>query len=234
MTIRAYLAAVFVIIGSALPSAGQTRMSLEIPFVFAVGEYNQVSPNTWGGGFSVNMLFSVRDTPLNLGVEYGYMVTGVVNDQILYSQNGTSLISERRTSQNQFLLSALMRLQLSRNTPRFMPFIDMQLGARYLYSGHIITPVGWDNHIAQKSDIAHWVGSFGIGMGFERAYSKNETVAVRLIYQAGSRADYARRGSYNTDNQGHSLDNVFSSRTDMLVLSFGLTGLFEGTWNDYF
>ena len=226
MAIRVLLSLCIVVLATTVASA-QASATLEIPVAFANGEFNRDSPNTWGSGVSVNVVGPVNNSPLHIGGEFTYLNYGIVTDDIEIELNNFFYDGTRTRNHVMLTLSSLARYRIPTQSVRFRPFIDAQLGLRYIFSKQSLLIDGDVEPLDRIKDIAHWVGVFGFGTGVDYAITQETALTLRFVYQAGTRADYARRGSFDTDIDGNETARFSNSRMDMFKIAVGITGLID-------
>jgi len=221
------LLAVMLCAGTAM---AQGTIHMGLPVSVATGEFSQVSPQTMGAGFSFGAFFPVRNSGLEVGVEMAWLGYGIKRDELTLEVNGQTEEAIRNRSNSMFMFLPTVRYRIPTKSLRVSPFLEAQAGTRFVYTTHNIEVgdhTAWDcpETIDDRIEMAHWIGNFSVGAGVDYQTSDGTALTLRVLYQAGTRGDYARRGSFETDSKGNETVQFFNSRMDMITVSFGISGL---------
>jgi len=226
MYTRVTLSLLFTVL-TVLGVKAQTSMTLELPVAFATGEFRQDSPGTWGSGITLHVLTPIKNGPLEVGGEFGFLNYGISRTNAEVELGGTFFEGLLIRNNAMISLQPMLRYRLPTIGSKIRPFIDAQAGVRYLYTRKGIRVRGEGERLASQSDIVHWTATAGFGGGLEFDLDDDTALSLRAMYHTSSPADYARRGSFTTDAQGVDRVQFFNSRIDLLTISVGIRGFLD-------
>ncbi|MFC1733157.1 hypothetical protein ACFL6I_22900 [candidate division KSB1 bacterium] len=197
------------------------------------GEFNDNVDNIGlGGSGYVGYLFD--NTPVMLGMDIGYMIYGRETRNEPFSLTIPDVYVDVTTSNNIFLWHAFLRLQAEQG--KIQPYLDGLFGFKYLFTD---TSVRSENNILQdiatSKNLGDFAMSYGVGGGLRfRVYEKRSDlespgvlealIDFKFSYLFGSEAEYLKKGAIFRDtSSGTVAYDVQQSKTDMLLLNFGVT-----------
>jgi len=218
--------------------SGQTTLefSVDPAYVIPTGAFRDNVPEN-GIGAVVSLSTWIRDLPVMVGGELGFLVYGYENRQEPYN-TATPDFTVRHTIWNNIMQAHLfVRWMTARDDLRF--FVEGLVGFKYFYTDSHIVNVGIAEGypIPKSTNLSDHALSYGVGAGLSlriRKYreesdegGKHRPERAGLIlecgarYLAGSHADYLRKGSAHRVDGDVTYD-VYSSRTSVVVPFIGI------------
>jgi len=218
--------------------SGQTTLEFSVDPAFAipVGAFRDNVPEN-GIGAAVSLATWIRDLPVMVGGELGFLVYGYENSQEPYN-TATPDFTVRHTIWNNIMQAHLfVRWLTTRDDLRF--FVEGLVGFKYFYTDSHIVNVGYAEGypIPKSTNLSDHAFSYGVGAGAsirirkhreetdEGGKHRKERSGLILEcgarYLAGSHADYLRKGSVQRVDGDVTYD-VYSSRTSVVVPFIGI------------
>ncbi|MDZ7718708.1 MAG: outer membrane beta-barrel protein [Balneolaceae bacterium] len=234
---RILILTVFLFIGF---SGSIYSQELQAAFDFGVGipqgDFRQQSDHI-GGGINVMGGYRLPNSPVMLGLEFGFMNFGTDTREEALSKNIPDVRVEVENSYNLVHGDLLLRLIAPPSTIR--PYVDGLFGFNYFFTETVIRDR--DNFFDDEEKLSDTnfedtALSYGFGAGLQiRLWQKRDEVTqapddiepssvymnLRGRYMFGREAEYLQKGSISTDN-GRVTYDVTQSATNLLHLKIGV------------
>ncbi len=183
--------------------------------------------NDEGYGASGQFGYFLGDTPVMVGVDFGYLNYGTTRRFESFSPDIPEVTVQVRTTNNILMTHGFVRLQPQDGPVR--PYVEGLVGFKYLFTRSSILDDFLDEPIASSTNFDDLAGSWGVGTGLDIRLWENHrrrgiadvSLSIGAKYLWGSEAAYLRKGSIRREPDGSITFLVFHSRTDMLVPSIG-------------
>ena len=218
--------------------AAQTPLEFSVDPVFALpaGQFRDNVPEN-GIGVSVSLAAPIRDLPLMVGGELGFMVYGYEIRKEPFSTADPDFRIRQTTWNNIMQAHLFLRWLSARENVRL--FIEGLVGFKYFFTDSHLVDVGYAEGypIGKTTNLSDHAFSYGLGAGLSlrlrRHREESEVDGKRrkersglilelgVRYLAGSRADYLRKGSI--ERVGEELTwTADTSRTSIVVPFIGI------------
>ena len=220
------------------PVSAQTLLEVSVDPAFAIptGAFRDNVPEN-GIGASASIATWIRDLPIMIGGELGFLVYGYENRQEPFSAAAPDFKVRHTTWNNIMQAHIFVRWLSARDDLRF--FVEGLVGFKYFFTDSHIVNVGYAEGypVAKTTNLSDHALSYGMGAGLSLRLRKHreETdeggehqkersgllLELGARYLAGSQADYLRRGSVQRVGDDVSYD-VYRSRTSIVVPFIGI------------
>lgn len=197
---------------------------------------NEFQENVEDLGLGIGGMFAYRpgNSPILIGADLGFAIYGSESRREPFSTTIPDVTVEVETSNNIFLLHALVRLQ--GNSGTFRPYMDGLIGMHYFFTE---TKVKDDDDfsgepIASSVNQHDAAFSYGVAGGLmlrvyqKKQQEKQKTVQLKDVmidfrtrFSFGGEATYLKKGSITRENGAISID-ALRSRTDLLTYQIGV------------
>jgi hypothetical protein len=209
---------------------GPVRVGGNVPIGFPVGEFGD-NVDRVASGINGYVILGIRDWPVGVGGTFSFMTQG--SEQIGRMQIG-QYVGDMVTRNKLLTVHAIARVQDTQ--ARLAPFVDVLVGLKRFYTTTEIK-IGFNvPDIDMDSD--SWVLSYGVGAGlayeiYESAGDREDgTGGHRMCFDLGARYLLGAEADDIVDIDSVTIVddriafNRLSSRTDMVILHFGVSFLF--------
>ena len=177
-----------------------------------------------GYGVSGNFLIRIGSLPLLAGIDLGTVRYGSTSRREPLGPTIPEVTVKVQTNNNIFLNHFLLRLQPREG--RVRPYADGLIGLKYLSTSTSVSDTRGGEAIASTKNFSDTAFSYGYGGGLQVRLARTARSEIlfdsKIHYLRGGRAEYLREGSIRQVDGGLVFD-VFSSRTDIIGLQFGVT-----------
>lgn len=230
----------FLIVTLFSSSAKAQEFHFDLDFNVGVpqGEFSdEIDRLGWGLGLMGG--YKIPETPLMVGLDFGFMNFGVETRTEPLSTTIPDITVEVENSYN--LVSGNLLFRLSGPQATFRPYIDGLFGFNYFFTQTVLRERGAfsEEDVLRDTNFEDTSLSYGFGTGVNlRVYSnKGQTGAASdialgavylnagLRYMYGREAEYLQEGSI-TRNNGNVTYDVTESETDLLYFKFGVNFTF--------
>ncbi|MFC1629187.1 hypothetical protein ACFL3H_08770 [Gemmatimonadota bacterium] len=219
-------------------ASGQTTLEFSVDPAFAIptGAFRENVPEN-GIGATVSLATWIRDLPVMVGGELGFLVYGYESRQEPYN-TATPDFTVRHTIWNNIMQAHLfVRWLTAGDDLRF--FVEGLVGFKYFYTDSHFVNVGIAEGYptAKSTNLSDHAFSYGLGAGLSFRIRKHREKSDEggehrpersgLILEcgtrflAGSRADYLREGSVQRVDGDVTYD-MYSSRTSVVIPFIGI------------
>jgi hypothetical protein len=204
--------------------AQEIQAGIDFSTVIPRGDFKQNISNN-GYGLGGQFLVGVRQSPLHLGLDAGFVVYGREETEQPFSPTIPEVRVKVRTNNNITLTHFLVRLQPRRGAVR--PYADGLIGFKYLYTDTRILNDFDDQELASTTNLSDLTFSYGFGGGVqfqlaEIGRTRHLLLDGKVRYLRGSNAEYLKEGSIRREG-GAVFFDVLASRTDVLTAQVGIT-----------
>lgn len=207
-------------------SGQRTSAALNLQLSFPQGEYKSTYPKT-GVGIRLNVLRRIMDeSPISIGGEFGYMVTGSDTKYFDIYYGGFYDTYKISASNNILSLAFKARADLVSRERPVLIFVEATVGANLFFSSANIqqeTYFGNSQYVDGDNSKGYWAFTWGPGIGVEIPVDKHKqaAVVVKGSYLLGARTTYLS-DPYIDSNNGTVYFNQHESKTDMVLAELGL------------
>ncbi|MFC1499755.1 hypothetical protein ACFL6T_01905 [Candidatus Zixiibacteriota bacterium] len=218
--------------------SGQSTLEFSVDPALAIptGAFRDNVPEN-GIGATVSLATWIRDLPVMVGGELGFLVYGYENTQEPYNIATPDFTVRHSIWNNIMQAHVFVRWLTTHGNLRF--FVEGLVGFKYFYTDSHIVNVGYaEGYPTPKStNLSDHAFSYGIGAGLSLRIRKHREETEEegkhrpersglileggMRYLAGSRADYLRKGSIQRID-GETTWDVLNSRTAVLVPYIGI------------
>ncbi len=206
-------------------SAQRTFTNISAQFSFPQGEYKSTFPVT-GYGLRWNIMHRpFQNSPLSIGGELGFLVTG--NSSRIFDIFYFGFYDRFRVAATNNVLSLAFkaRADLGRGDQPINLFIDGTVGTNLFFSSVDITRetfFGQQDFAGGNSTKGYWSFVFGPGVGIEIALGKRREAALLMkgSYLFGSTTKYLT--DPYIDNDGNVFFTQRESKTNMILGEIGV------------
>lgn len=214
--------------------AYQTETGLEVGVnlqgAFPQGAFKD-NLDTYGFGINGHLIYQIRNTPVALGINIGFITYGSETRRAPFSTTIPDVTVEVTNTNNIFNGHLMMRLQPPSGS--FRPYADALFGFNYLFTETQITDSEEvDDEIASSTNFDDSALSYGFGGGlrFKLTDLPSETGAngpslhldLGGRYLFGGEAQYLKEGSIEQTSGGNVDFDVQDSATDILHIYLGV------------
>ncbi len=192
------------------------------------GELKQETGSLFFPSLSAIVLYEFQTQPIQIGAEFSYGVYGSKLEKRTDLYPGFNDELRLRRNNNMTSGMAVIRYLPVVNT-RLTPFIEMQMGANYLYTRYKIRAAFDEEAIESGMDFQNWALAYKIGAGVQIPldFNDNLVLELRANYQDGNSVRFLQRGdvTYLPDVDNGIFDyNVRRSKLQLITLSVGIVG----------
>lgn len=191
------------------------------------------------GGIGIGIMggYRFKDTPVMLGLDFGFMNFGSDVREEPLSSTIPDLRVEVENSYNFIHGDLLLRFIVPNPDARIRPYVDGLFGFNHLFTETVIRErrsVGSENDLLRDTNFRDTAMNYGIGAGTQvllfrpRIKDIADGVSVRAVYLNligrhinGGRAEYLKQGSIRRE-EGEVFFDVSQSRTTMSYIKLGL------------
>jgi len=202
------------------------------------GEFaDEIDRLGWGLGLMGG--YKIPETPLMVGLDFGFMNFGVDTRTEPLSTTIPDLTVEVENSYN--LVTGNLLFRLTGPPSKFRPYVDGLFGFNYFFTQTVLRERGSfsDEDVLRDTNFDDTSLSYGFGTGVNlRVYDNKEQpetasevslgsvyLNAGVRYMFGREAEYLQEGSISTDN-GNVTYDVSRSETDLLYFKFGVNFTF--------
>ncbi|HXK60011.1 MAG TPA: outer membrane beta-barrel protein [Acidobacteriota bacterium] len=221
--------AVGLILVSALQSAAAQNFDAGVDFIVALPQ-NEFRDNIDDEGYGVSGHFGyfIGESPLMVGVDFGYLNYGTSRRFVPLSPDIPEVTLRVETSNNILLVHGFLRLQPQQGAIR--PYVQGLFGLKYLFTRSSVLDDFFGDPIFSSTNFDDLAGSWGVGTGLDiRLWENHRRRGVADVslhlganYLWGAEAEYLRKGSILRDPDGNVTFLVFRSPTPILVPTAGV------------
>jgi len=222
---RSLLTVFFIIALSCSAHSQRTMATIDIQLTFPQGEYKSTYAKT-GVGLRFNMLRRIgEESPISVGGEVGYLVTGSDSRYFDLYYGGYYDTYKISASNNVVNLAFKARADLVSKERPVLVFVDATIGANLFYSSAAIeqqTYFGNSQTVDADNSKGYWAFVWGPGIGIEIPMDKRKQIAavVKGSYLFGANTTYLTDPSI--DNNGTVYFTQHESKTDMILAELGV------------
>jgi hypothetical protein len=202
------------------------RLNVGVQVGFPQGQFGEVAPDIRPWGVNVSGLFRLRQSPLYLGADLGFVGYGRSVELISYWGGGRIIRRNRMVVGN-----LALRLQPTVNFP-ISPYIEGLVGAKYFRTATEFESGASGNNgnrnsfnAANHQDIAFSYGGAG---GLNIMLGQNVGIDLKAIYLLGGTATYVKPEDViaGPDPAQTIIRTTTKSATDMIFGQIGVTFAF--------
>jgi hypothetical protein len=230
--LRVILLALAAWCGFSIPNALAQKLEAGVDFLTGLPQ-NEFRDKTRevGYGVSGHVGYFIRDTPVMVGADIGYLRYGTEKRRESLSETIPELSVDVKTTNNILMLHGFARLQPQDGAVR--PYVEGLYGFKYLFTRTSITDNWYDETIASATNYDDLVASRGLGAGVDiKLWNGHKhpggsgvfdiSLNLSANYLWGSKAGYLKKGSIIRNEDGSLTYLIYRSKTDMLTPHFGL------------
>ena len=202
------------------------------------GEFSdEIDRLGWGLGLMGG--YKIPETPLMVGLDFGFMNFGVETRNEPLSTTIPDITVEVENSYN--LVTGNLLFRLSGPPSTFRPYVDGLFGFNYFFTQTVLRERGAfsEEDIIRDTNFEDTALSYGFGTGVNLRVYKNQNrddltnnmklgavyLNAGVRYMFGREAEYLQEGSITRENGNVSFD-VSRSETDLLYFKFGVNFTF--------
>jgi len=202
------------------------------------GEFSdEIDRLGWGLGLMGG--YKIPETPLMVGLDFGFMNFGVETRTEPLSTTIPDITVEVENSYN--LVTGNLLFRLSGPPSTFRPYVDGLFGFNYFFTQTVLRERGAfsDEDVIRDTNFEDTALSYGFGTGVNLRVYKNQNqddltnsmnlgavyLNAGVRYMFGREAEYLQEGSITRENGNVSFD-VSRSETDLLYFKFGVNFTF--------
>jgi hypothetical protein len=184
-----------------------------------------------GYGLAGHIGVFIKDTPIMVGVDIGYLNYGTEEREEPLSGNVPDVIVDVKTTNNIFMLHGFARVQPQDGPVR--PYFEGLWGFKYLFTRTAIVDNWYEQEIVSSTNFDDFAGSWGLGAGVDiriwdgsnrprggNVFDISLNLSARYLW--GAEAEYLKKGSIVRDPDGGVTYFVHRSKTDMLMPRIGI------------
>jgi len=205
-----------------IQSAGlaQSTFGFHVDSWFPTGDLKNDSPELWGGGFSLEAVGQLKNSPVHVGAQIGWNRYG---SELRNGYHGPGL-GDIRLRRNNELANMLGIIRLKPNvTGNIQPYVDFVAGFTYVYTRAVYRDSGVQEPFREDTELRDFAFNYGVGGGLEIFLSDELSLDFRVRTVKGSRAEYltSRSVTYNHEFEGYDME-IKQSNFDYLSFSIGI------------
>jgi hypothetical protein len=210
----------------ALSANGQRTFStVSIQVNFPQAEYKATNPVTGVGGRWNVMQRLGKESPISIGGELNFLVSGSDSRQMDVYYLGFYDRYQLTANNNVFGIAFKTRADLVPGRNPVQPFIDGTIGTNIFFSSVDVsrqTFLGGTENVNGKTTKGYWAFVFGPGAGVDIVLGKRREIALTLkgSYLFGTNTKYLT--DPYIDNEGKVFFTRKESRTDMIIAEAGV------------
>ncbi|MDX1641129.1 MAG: outer membrane beta-barrel protein [Balneolaceae bacterium] len=238
MYLRHFTLAIFILCIGLTGSAHSQELQAAIDFGVGIpqGEFRDQSDHV-GGGINLMGGYRFANSPVMLGLEFGFMNFGTDTRDEALSTTIPDLRVEVENSYN--LVHGDLLLRLIAPPATFRPYVDGLLGFNYFFTETVIRDRDDffdDDETLSDTNFEDTALSYGFGAGTQiRLWQKRGEITsdmddvepssvylnIRGRYMFGREAEYLQKGSIQVED-GQAFYDVSQSKTDLLHIKIGV------------
>lgn len=215
----------------------EIQAGLDVGVGIPQGDFREQS-NHVGGGIDFMGGYRFANSPVMLGLEFGFMNFGTDTRDEPLSDNIPDLRVEVENSYNLVHGDILLRLIAPPST--FRPYVDGLFGFNYFFTETVIRDRDDffdDDEVLSDTNFEDSALSYGFGAGMQvRLWQKREEISRTLSevepssvylnlkgrYMFGREAEYLQKGSIQRTDDGEVIYDVSQSATNLLHIKIGV------------
>lgn len=208
----------------------QSTFGLHLDSFFPSGDLKQDSPELWGGGFSMEGLGQLNNSPIHVGGQLSFLRYG---SEVRDGWHGPDL-GDVRVRRNNELINLLGTVRIKPAVQGdIQPYVDFLTGFSYIYTRATYRDSSLDEAFASDNEFNDIAFNYGVGGGLEFYLGPEVSLDIRARALRGSRADYLtpRSVEYNTELEAYDMQ-VKSSRFDYFTFSIGIKAILFSSSDD--
>ena len=201
----------------------QSTFGLHVDSWFPSGDLRKDSPELWGGGFSLEAVAQLNNSPVHVGGQIGWNRYG---SELRNGWHGPGL-GDIRLRRNNELANLLGIIRLKPDVSGdFQPYVDFIGGMTYIYTRAVYRDSGVQEPFREDTELRDLAFNYGLGGGMEIFLSDELSLDFRVRVLKGSRVNYltSRSVTYNTETDFYDME-IKQSNLDYMSFSIGLKAI---------
>lgn len=208
----------------------QSTFGFGLDAFIPTGDLKNDSPELWGGGFSMESVWQINDSPIHLGGRFSMLRYG---SEVRNGWHGPDLGDVRVRRHNELAnLMGVLRIK-PEVSGMVQPYADFTAGFSYIYTRVRYRDNFLDDGFFHHTELRDFSFNYGLGGGLEIFVDETISIDISARTVRGSRADYFTPESvdYNPELEWYDM-TVKSSRFDYMTISIGVKVLLDdlGGW----
>ncbi len=208
------------LIGLTTTGLAQSTFGIHLDSWLPTGDLKKDSPELWGGGFSMEGLAQLNNSPIHVGGVLGWYRYG---SEVRNGWHGPGLGDIRLRRHNELAnLMGIIRLKPD-VSGSIQPYVDFSAGFSYIYTRAVYRDSGVREPFREDTELRDFTFNYGLGGGVEIFLDDEVSLDFRVRTLKGSRTDYltARSVEYNTETDFYDME-IKQSNFDFMTVSIGI------------